>query len=474
MRKQDLLAMAHKNLWRRKARTILTCLGVIIGTAAIVVMLSLGIGLKISMEESMAQWGSLNVIRIHPGASYDEQGNPRGDARRLNEETVEELKNLPGVVAVSPAYEVHGEARLGRKQGWINLVGLDLAALEELEFSTAHGQLPSPGERFTIVAGAQVINNFWDERASRMGSYDPHQPPPQPDPAELLNQRITLTIMNQQNPDKRKNYNLMVVGILEDTNMEHAWQVYGSLDDVKRIHDFMLQDTKSGGGRLGFSGGVMVGGTVALEHSVYKEEPAGSSRRQKAEDTRNDYEYILLRTKDLAQTKTLSAELREQGFNAYSMADNLKEIEKVSKVIQAVLGGIGGITLFVAALGIANSMVMSIYERTREIGIIKVIGASFADVRALFLTEAALIGFLGGLLGLILSYLTSLLINAIAASYIQQGMMAGGETTAKISVIPLWLALFAVGFALFIGLAAGFFPANRAVKLSPIVAIRNE
>ncbi|NLJ55567.1 MAG: ABC transporter permease [Firmicutes bacterium] len=468
MRKQDILAMAHKNLWRRKARTILTCLGVIIGTAAIVVMLSLGIGLKLSMEQSMAQWGSLNIIRIHPGASYDEQGEPRGDAKRLHQETVEELKNLPGVVAVSPAYEIHGEARLGRKQGWLNLVGLDLAALEELELITDHGRLPTPEERFTIVAGAQVIGNFWDERAPR-GAYDPHQPPPEPDPAELLNQRVSMLVMNQHNPEKRKNFNLMVVGILEETNMEHAWQVYGSLDDVKQMRDFMHQGTKNRD--QGQPGQIIHEKRVGAISSVGVGSTSSSRRK---DDTSNDFDYLLVRVEDLAHTKLLSAELREQGFNAYSMADNLKEIERVSKIIQAVLGGIGGITLLVAALGIANSMVMSIYERTREIGIIKVIGASFADVRALFLTEAALIGFIGGLLGLVLSYLASLVINILAAGYLQQGMALGNETAAKISVIPPWLALFAVGFAMFIGLAAGFFPANRAVKLSPIVAIRNE
>lgn len=469
MRKQDILAMAHKNLWRRKARTILTCLGVIIGTAAIVVMLSLGIGLKLSMEQSMAQWGSLNIIRIHPGASYDEQGEPRGDAKRLRQETVEELKNLPGVVAVSPAYEIHGEARLGRKQGWLNLVGLDLAAMEELELITDHGRLPTPEERFTIVAGAQVINNFWDERAQRSAAYDPRQPPPEPDPAELLNQRVSMQIMNQYNPEKRKNFNLMVVGILEETNMEHAWQVYGSLEDIKQMRDFMQQGSRNRD--QGQSGQVIHEKMVGAIGGVAVSSTSASRRK---DDTGNDYDFLLVRAEDLAHTKLLSAELREQGFNAYSMADNLKEIEKVSRVIQAVLGGIGGITLLVAALGIANSMVMSIYERTREIGIIKVIGASFADVRALFLTEAALIGFLGGFLGLILSYLASLLINTLAAGYLQQGMAVGNETAAKISVIPAWLALFAVGFAMFIGLAAGFFPANRAVKLSPIVAIRNE
>ena len=117
---------------------------------------------------------------------------------------------------------------------------------------------------------------------------------------------------------------------------------------------------------------------------------------------------------------------------------------------------------------------MSIYERTREIGIIKVIGASFADVRSIFLTEASLIGFIGGIAGLGLSYLASYIVNTIAAGYLQSGMGMMGGTPGNISVIPVWLAAGALGFAIFIGLASGLYPANRAIKLSPIVAIRNE
>jgi ABC-type antimicrobial peptide transport system permease subunit len=466
MRKGDIILMAYKNLWRRKARTILTCLGVVIGTASIVVMLSLGIGLKETMERNMAQWGSLNIIRIYPGMSYDREGNPIGEARRLNEETVSELKSLQGVTAVSPGYEINGEARLGRKKGWLNIVGMDLNALEELEFSVSAGRLPSTEERFTIVAGSQVINNFWDERASRSKrgfSYD-YQPPPQQDPAELLNQRISVSIFNQYNPEKKKNYNFMVVGILDEKNMDRAWQVYGSLEDVKRIREFMLQAGKSGESTP----------SMDMMEPMDKVAPVMPGRRRGVEDTKDDYNFILVRTKDVAQTKKVSAELRDRGFNAYSMADALEGIEKTSKTIQAVLGGIGGITLFVAALGITNTMVMSIYERTREIGIIKVIGASFTDVRALFLTEASLIGFIGGILGLVLSYLASGIINKIAAGYMQSGMMMGGGSPGNISVIPVWLAAFAVGFSLLIGLASGLYPANRAIKLSPIVAIRNE
>jgi ABC-type antimicrobial peptide transport system permease subunit len=199
-----------------------------------------------------------------------------------------------------------------------------------------------------------------------------------------------------------------------------------------------------------------------------------SASGERRDNRRNDYDSILLRTKDLADTKRISAALREQGFNAWSIADQLEGIERTSRIIQAILGGIGGITLFVAALGITNTMIMSIYERTREIGIIKVIGASFGDVRALFLTEASLIGLFGGILGLGISYGLSAGINQIGSVYLQQSMMMGTGEAVHISVIPPWLALFAVVFAILIGLGSGLYPANRAIKLSPIVAIRNE
>ncbi len=470
MRKLDVLSMANRNLWRRKARTILTCLGVVIGTASIVVMISLGIGLKVSMEESMAQWGSLNIVRIYPGMQYDREGNPMGESRRLNDETLAELKGIDGVVAVSPAYEINGEARLGRKRGHLNVVGMDLEAMEDLEFSVAHGHLPTAEERFTIVAGSQVINNFWDERASRSRGMVHEMRPEQQDPAELLNQRITMTIYNQYNPDNKKNYNFMVVGVLDEKNMANSWQVFAGLDEIKRIRDFMTQGSRGGGTGASSPDMAMVKGMAMANEMAVSVSSTSSSRR--GDDTSDDYNYILVRTEDVAQTKKVSAELRDRGFNAYSMADSLEGIEQTSRTIQAVLGGIGGITLFVAAIGITNTMVMSIYERTREIGIIKVIGASFVDVRSIFLTEASLIGLIGGIAGLGLSYLASYIVNTVAAGYLQSGMMGGAP--GNISVIPVWLAAGALGFAIFIGLASGLYPANRAIKLSPIVAIRNE
>ena len=107
---------------------------------------------------------------------------------------------------------------------------------------------------------------------------------------------------------------------------------------------------------------------------------------------------------------------------------------------------------------------MSIYERTREIGVMKVIGATVADIRRLFLTEAAFIGFMGGLVGVAISYGVSKIVNVVGVSMGQQ----------TLSVIPVWLGLLGIIFATFVGVAAGFFPAVRATKLSALAAIKTE
>ena len=161
--------------------------------------------------------------------------------------------------------------------------------------------------------------------------------------------------------------------------------------------------------------------------------------------------------------------ISDMGYNAYSNAEWIESDMKVMNIIQAVLGGIGGISLFVAAIGITNTMMMSIYERTKEIGIMKVIGCRIKDIQLLFLIEAGYIGFIGGGIGMVLSY---------AISYVMNKVLGLGEMMfdegAKLSVIPPWLALLAITFAALIAMLAGFLPSLRAMKLSPLAAIRAE
>ena len=277
------------------------------------------------------------------------------------------------------------------------------------------------------------------------------------DPLEMLDQRIFMQLYAGGQMEKKKLYSYTVVGILEGQYNEHSYQAYAPIDDIKKMRKFMSSGSGYSYGGVFYEKGVMV---------------RGSSRTNSQRNTEDIYDFILVRTAKVEDSKRISQELKDRGYNCWSMADQLEGIEEESRTIQAILGGIGGITLFVAALGITNTMVMSIYERTREIGVMKVIGATFHDIRALFLSEAGMIGFFGGVLGLSLSYIASFIINRLTQDFLNGGMPS--DEVMKISLIPPWLAVFAIVFAIFVGLVAGLYPANRAVRLSPVEAIRNE
>jgi ABC-type antimicrobial peptide transport system permease subunit len=149
----------------------------------------------------------------------------------------------------------------------------------------------------------------------------------------------------------------------------------------------------------------------------------------------------------------------------------VEEMQKTMVMIEAVLGGIGGISLLVAAIGIANTMIMSVYERTREISVMKVIGASLKDIRKMFLLEAGMIGFGGGLLGLALSFGLSYVMNHFLAGFISGAI---GGMGSRVSVIPWWLALAALAFATMVGVVSGYSPAQRAMNLSVLEGLKNE
>ena len=171
---------------------------------------------------------------------------------------------------------------------------------------------------------------------------------------------------------------------------------------------------------------------------------------------------------DVDNVTKVQKELADMGFQVQSQIDWLESSKQQSDMVQAVLGGIGAVSLFVAAIGIANTMMMSIYERTKEIGVMKVLGCDMGNIRNMFLIESGFIGFMGGVAGILLSYSISVVINRFVNLEEMNGL------TGSLSRIPPWLSAAAVVFAIFVGMAAGFMPAMRAMKLSPLAAIRNE
>ena len=171
--------------------------------------------------------------------------------------------------------------------------------------------------------------------------------------------------------------------------------------------------------------------------------------------------------------------IKELGYSSESLIQYFRPTLEASKTLQLLFLFLGGVSMFVSAISIANTMIMSIYERTKEIGIMKVLGCVVKDIRLLFLFEAGMIGLFGGAIGVGFSYLASYLINkygqSIFGALMTGGISMGGmEMSATYSIIPIYLPLLGLGISIVVGLLSGYFPARRATKISAIEAMRTE
>lgn len=434
MSKIDLIRMGIQNLWRRKLRTFLTVLGVIIGTSSIIVMLSLGFGMSQSFEDDLAQWGSLTTINVHKGWSEA----PGVKVEALDDKAVAIFKSIPNVVAVSPTISSYGTIINGRYINPAQIKGIDPGSMEDFGFQIEEGRLLNSSDDLALVFGSETATQFHDPKARVW-----KEPK-----INLMRDRMTLTMDGDygytqpgENKPKAKEYKIKTVGILApgddwDTN----FSIYMPIHQVEKL---ILQREK--------------------------EENQGQQGRKRE----SGYDQVNIKVDEAKNVQEVQDFIKEMGHEAYSLNDQLEFVKNQAAVIQGVLGGIGAISLLVAAIGITNTMVMSIYERTKEIGVMKVIGASLKDIKHLFLFESALIGLLGGIFGIGFSYLLSFIANKFSAQF-GDLMGMGGDGMAKISIIPLWLVFLAMGFSALIGVISGYFPAKRAMNLSALEAIRTE
>ena len=182
------------------------------------------------------------------------------------------------------------------------------------------------------------------------------------------------------------------------------------------------------------------------------------------------YNSLVVKVKRAQSTQDVEDRIKRKGFSAFSLTDALQGAKRAFIILDIVLSLIGSIALAVSSLGITNTMVMSILERTREIGIMKAIGGSDGDIRRIFLIEASAIGFFGGVAGVALGWIVGRAINFGANVYIQNQ----GGTPGNLFSLPLWLIGGAIGFSIAISLIAGSYPAARAARLDPIQALRHD
>jgi putative ABC transport system permease protein len=183
-----------------------------------------------------------------------------------------------------------------------------------------------------------------------------------------------------------------------------------------------------------------------------------------------EYPSVHVRAESMRKLEEVGAAIEGLGFSVLTVVDQLEEFKQGFLIMDALLGAVGTIALFVASLGIINTMVTSILERTREIGVMKAIGGSEADIKGIFFVEAGTIGITGGALGLALGWIVTRVANVVANYYLRPE----GVPPTDLFYMPLWLILGALGFSILVSLLAGLYPAVRAARVDPVTALRHD
>lgn len=458
MRFSDLLRMSSSSLWKRKVRTILTVLGVVIGVASIVVMVSLGLGLNKATMDQIESYGGLTTITVSEGSGSNSSfgsssGSSSEEAKRLNDALVESLSQIEHVELVAPVLSSRLIAKDGQyENSWMTVYGMTPEGLEKQGITIGEGHLPTNSEELEFFYGNQVVMDFTNSKTGE-GFWGSDEEPP----IDLMKDTIFYIF---------------------DPDAYYQWQAPSQGKSVKPPKKFLIPTAGiMAGGRDEYKAGCYnvycnMDALKAKLKQIFKNKaiPGQPTNKNKKPYKELYYNQLYVYVDKIDNVSAIQKMINDMGYEAYSNADWIQQQQQQMGLIQAVLGGIGAVSLLVAAIGIANTMMMSIYERTKEIGIMKVLGCNLGDIRMLFLLEAAFIGLIGGAVGLALSYGISVLLNNV----LKLGEVMAGMEGAAISYIPPWLALASLGFAIVVGMLAGFFPSLRAMKLSPLAAIRNE
>ena len=445
MRISDLVKMGLRNLTRRKARTALTVLGVIIGTLSIVIMVSIGIGMNNSFDKQFMENGAMTVIRIEQyGSIIDDEGNWLGSKEQVLDDTLVELvREVDHVKAVAPVLDTSAMLYSGKYETYISLRAIGHEAFAEFGYpGLLSGAYPTAENNKSVVIPTYILDNYFYNPSSR--NYETVSVDPATD--ELV---FKFNEWRYTRNERKKEFKLDLsnVAVMEESdNWEYNSYVYFDMDYFKEIY-------------------TQYANTLKLED------------RKKAMAELNTYSYIMINVDNIDNVTQVQEDIEALGYVTYSEMQYLEPLQKTSDMLQMVLGAIGTLAMAVSAINITNTMVMSIYERTKEIGIMKVLGCQVKDVKKLFLFEAAMIGLLGGIVGIALSYIASFLINKYGGPLFETLMQSSGVYDvgdAKFSVIPFWLPFLAAGFAMLVGMSAGYFPARRATRISAIEAMKTD
>jgi putative ABC transport system permease protein len=434
MNRQDLFELAGRNMRNARLRNALTTMGIAVGVASMVAMLSLGIGLQGFANHKLMKSGIFQTVFVtsrQDGRSMEENADAKpGESPALNDDARNKIAALPGVEEVAPEVRAMSEVKYGDQSNFVLLAGLPWSARDEDAVETIKGRFfSSPG------ANEVLLQRDFAKKLEL-------------NPDAALGKTLTVRYAQRQSGDgtsfsvERKEKQFRIVGILDE-------QPFGGMRMISRARVFLPLQTAE---------------------AMNLMQPADTQQVIRSAPGERTYSMLTVRMKSATYAEKVEETVKKMDFSAYSYLDATKSMRRFFAVLDMFLGIFGSLALAVASLAIVNTLVMAVLERRREIGIMKALGASDADVQKLFFAEAATMGLIGGVLGVALGWIIGRVINFGSNLYLQRMKMPAEN----LWTVPLWLAAGAIGFALLVSVLAGIYPAARAAKLDPVQALRYE
>ncbi len=399
---------ALESLSANKVRAALTILGIVIGVAAVIAMVSVGRGAQSTITESINGIGT-NLVFVFRGGSQDVR-NPKpitlGDA-----EAIADPFQAPSVVSVAPVIQDSGKVTFGRESTTTSITGVTPVYAQVRKYTLTEGEFISQeemlGQASVAVVGSDVADKLFGRQNGLVGE----------------------TIRIESQPFR-------VIGVLEPkggssfSNADNLVMVPFSTAQARLIHHNTADQVD----------------LLLVEATSPKDVPAAS-----------DEVAQILR----ARHRTA---IGADDFTILTQQDFLSTASTITNVLTIFLGGVAAISLLVGGIGIMNIMLVSVTERTREIGLRKAVGAHKADIMVQFLAESAVLSLIGGVIGIILGYTIAFAVGQIARAN-------NADITPSIGID---IILIATLFSTAVGLFFGLYPANRAANLEPVEALRYE
>ena len=456
MKLYDVADLAVRNLRESIFRNSLTTIGISVGVASLVAMLSLGIGLQQLASRRLQKSGLFDTVvatsrrDLRNFREQREEGPPPAESPSLDEPARIKIAQIPGVVEAYPDIRFVTDVRFDDKPHLTMVAGIPFSARNNNDAFDA-----MQGSFFLSDEAAEVIlqKSFAEELlgitpkpgADNTNLADLAKP--------LLGKQLTMRYAERASAPSSPSLGPSNSAAYSVVSRQQALKIVGLTD--------LDPDSLRGTARARVFLPLKLAQNLHIMQSNLRDTSASDSP---------SYTSLSVRVQNPNQVPAVEDAIKKMGFSAFSIVDATRSMRQFFAVLDGFLAIFGSLALAVASIGIVNTLVMAILERRREIGIMKAIGASDADVRGLFFAEAGAMGLVGGAVGVTLGWAIGRLINFGMNIYLERQHFP----SAQIWSVPLWLVLSAIAFSIVVSLLSGLYPASRAARLDPVQALRYE